>query len=102
MFSNETEILRKLRIIEWLKAEVVAEVGRLFHALAQNAEQGIAEALAGIVICCYVLGKRLGIEFDSLDAVVVNKLDQNIKKEHEVEKLFGDLSEYRRYLKQKR
>lgn len=102
MFSNESEILRKLRIIEWLKAEMVTSVGQLYHAMAQNAEQAVEEALAGIVICCYILGKRLGIDFQSLDDAIFNKLSKNIKQEHEVEKLFGDLSEYQRHLRQKR
>lgn len=102
MFSHESEILRKMRMIEWLKAEMITSVGKLYHAMAQNAEQAIAESLAGIVICCYVLGKRLGIDFQLLDEAIFNKLSQNIKQEHEVEKLFGDLSDYQRHLKQKR
>ena len=60
MFAHEGEILRKLRLIEWLKAELVTSVGRLYHAIAQNADQAISDALAGVVVCCYVLGKTSG------------------------------------------
>lgn len=102
MFSNESEILRKMRLIEWLKAELITSVGQLYQAMAKNSEQAISEGLAAIVVACYILARRLGINFDSLDKAVVKKVEQNIKSEHEVEKWFGDFSEYQQYLRQKR
>ena len=91
MFSNESEILRKMRLIEWLKAELITHVGQLYQAMAKNSEQA-----------CYVLARRLGIAFDSLDREVLTKVEQNIKIEHEVEKWFGDYSEYQHHLRRKR
>jgi hypothetical protein len=102
LYSHEAEIVRKLRLIEALKAELVTNVGQLFQAVAQNADRTISQALAGVVISCYVLGKRLGIDFADLDDAIAEKLSQNIKKEHEVEKGFDDYSEYQRHLRQKR
>jgi hypothetical protein len=74
----------------------------LYHAIAKNSEQAIVDALALIVISCYILGRRLGIDFTALDEAIANRVSQNIKNEHEVEKLFGDFSEYQRHLRQKR
>lgn len=102
MFSNESDILRKMRLIEWLKAELITQVGFVYQAMAKNKERAISEGLAGIVLACYILAKRLGISFDSLDQDVLKKVEQNIKSEHEVEKWFGDFSEYQNYLRQKR
>ncbi|VBB07525.1 Hypothetical protein LUCI_2774 [Lucifera butyrica] len=102
MFSHEAEILRKLRLIEHLKADLVSNVGELLRAVAENAESAIAESLASVVICCYVLGRRLGVDFKALDDAVLARVALNIKKDHEVEKWFGDLSEYQHYLRQKR
>ncbi|GBG56785.1 hypothetical protein HA075_08815 [bacterium BFN5] len=102
MFSHESEILRKMRLIEWLKAELVANVGQLYQAMAKNSEQAIRDGLASIVISCFVLGRRLGINFADLDEAIVTRLSQNIKKENDVEKWFGDFSEYQRHLRQKR
>ena len=31
LFSNESEILRKMRLIEWLKAELITHVGYLYQ-----------------------------------------------------------------------
>ena len=101
MFSNESEILRKMRLIEWLKAELITDVGQLYQAMAKNSEQAISEGLAAIIVSCYILARRLGITFDALDKDVLTKVEQNIKIEHEVEKWFGDFSEYQQHLRQK-
>lgn len=101
MFSNESEILRKMRLIECLKAELITHVGLLYQAMAKNSELAIREGLAAIVVSCYILGRRLGIGFDSLDKSILDKVEQDIRKEREVEKWFGDSSEYQRHLRQK-
>ena len=102
MFSRESEILRKMRLIEWLKAELITQVGSLYQAMAKNSEQAICDNLASLVASCYILARRLGITFDSLDKAVLKKVEQNINSEHDVEKWFGDFSEYQQYLRQKR
>lgn len=101
MFSNESEILRKMRLIEWLKAELITHIGQLYQAMAKNSEQAICEGLAAVVVSCYILGRRLGITFEVLDKTILAKVEQDIKKEQEAEKWFGDSSEYRRHLRQK-
>ncbi len=102
MFSHESEILRKMRLIEWLKAELIASVARLYQAIAQNSEQAIKQGLATLVIFCFVLGRRLGIHFGDLDEAIQTRLKQEIDNENDVEKWFGDYSEYQRHLRQKR
>lgn len=102
MYSHEAEIVRKLRLIEALKAELVTNVGLLFQAVAKNADKAISQALAAVVISCYVLGNRLGIDFAHLDDAIAETLSQTIKKGNEVEKGFDDYSEYQRHLRQKR
>lgn len=101
MFSHESDILRRLRLIEGLKAELVTNVGHFYQAMAQNSEQAIREGLAGIVVLCYVLARRLGIDFASMDEAVFNRSGHYIKREHEAEQWFGDFSEYQRHLRRK-
>jgi hypothetical protein len=101
LFSNESDILRKMRLIEWLKAELITHIGQLYQAMAKNSEQAISDGLAAVVVSCYILARRLGIGFDSLDKAVLQKVEQDIKKEREVEKWFGDSSEYQRHLRKK-
>lgn len=102
MFSQESEILRKLRLIESLKAELVSNAGALLGAIAKNSEAAITEGLAAVIISTYVLARRLGINGTTLDQAIDVKLSQNIKKEHDAEKWFGDFSECQRHFRQKR
>ncbi len=102
MNVGESEILRKLHLLEWLKAELVVNVGGVFHAIAQNSEQAMCRVLAKTVINCYVLGRRLGIDFNRVDDAIIEEVSYNIKKENEVETWFGDYSELKRYLRQQR
>ncbi|SEP40262.1 MazG-like family protein [Propionispora vibrioides] len=102
MFSHETEILRKMRFIEWLKAEIIANVGYLYQAMAKNSEQAIKEGLASLIILCYILARRLGISFGELDEIIMGKIGDNIRQEHEAERLFGDFTACQRYLQQRR
>jgi NTP pyrophosphatase (non-canonical NTP hydrolase) len=101
LFSHESDILRKLRLLESLKAELVTNVGQLYQAIARNGGQSITEGLASVILSCYILARRLGIDFAALDETVSAKISQNIKREHEAEELFGDFSEYQRYLRKR-
>jgi len=102
LFSSESEILRKMRLIEWLKADLITQMGNLYQVMAKNSEQATRESLAAIIVGCYVLAGRLGIRYDSLDQEVLKTVEKNIKNEHEVEKWFGDFSEMKRHLSTKR
>lgn len=102
MFSQESDILHKLRLIEGLKADLLTEVGKLYQAMAHNKREAIGDALAQLIISAFVLGRRLGIEYPEMEEIVNTRLGHNIKQETEVERWFGDMSEYRRYLRQKR
>lgn len=100
MFSDETEILRKIRLIEHLKAELVTDVGQVYHAVAENNGQAV-HALADVIIGGYVLGKRLGIEYVALDEAVNRKVEMLINQEPDPEKWYGDYSALRHHIQRK-
>lgn len=99
MASNNPDIhiARQLKMIEWLKAELVAAVGNLFKALARKSEDAILDALAALVIGCYFLGKRLGISYTKLDAAVDKELHSPQLQDHEIETWYGDVSNLKTY-----
>lgn len=101
MFPQE-DILRKLRLIEGVKADLLTEVGNLYQAMARNQREAIGQALAQVIISAVVLGRRLGIDYPEMEEIVNSRLGYNIKQEPDAERWYGDLSEYRRYLRQKR
>lgn len=90
--NSEFHIARQLRMIEWLKAELVATVGILYKALVKNSEEAIVDALANLVIGSYLLGKRLGVSFSKLDGTIAAHLASPAFQEHEIEQWHGDVT----------
>lgn len=100
--AHESDIMRKLRFIEWLKAELTSHLAALLHAIARNSERAIAEALAGLVVTSYVLGRRLGVDFALLDREIADWLSRYTSKDHDVQSWTGDYADLERHLRQKR
>jgi len=98
---RDIDIAKNLRVIEWLKAELVESVAALFKSLMKTGDDAVSDALATIIITTYILGKRVGITFQHIDMKVQGKLRLSIKEAHEVEKWYGDLSGLLAYLEEK-
>jgi hypothetical protein len=90
--NQESGIARNIRVVEWLKADLLTSVSALFRGMLRGGEEHLVDALAGLIITCYVLGRRLGINFSRLDLKLESKLRQNIEENHELEKWYSDLS----------
>ena len=99
MGLQEEDFLRRMRLVEGLKADLVSDVGRLLRILADGDAAAIPAALAEIVIGCHILGRRLGVRFSDLDAAVNARVEQHIRREPDAERWFGDYSEYRRHIR---
>lgn len=99
MLYKDGDILKKVRIIEWLKAELLSNTAGLFKAIIKTAETEIIDFAVNIIIITHVLVRRMGIEFERIDIEVEKRLHQNIQQDHEVEKWFGDLSAFLTYIK---
>lgn len=97
---RDINIAKNLRVIEWLKAELVESVAALFKSLMRGGEDAISDALATIIITTYILGRRVGITFQHVDMKVQGKLRLSINEAHEVEKWYGDLSGLLKYLEE--
>ncbi|MEW6662962.1 MAG: MazG-like family protein [Bacillota bacterium] len=100
--DKEVDIARNFRLLEWLKAELVGGVAALLRAAVKGSQEAILDALAGIVVTAYLLGKRLGVSFARLDAKMRDKLESSISEDHEIECWYGDLSALLYHLKSKR
>lgn len=100
--GNKPGIAKNIKVIEWLKADLMASTSSLFKAMLRGSEERLLDALASIVMTCYILGRRLGINFSRLDLRVEAKLRQGIDDDHEVEKWYGDLSSLLKYFTEKK
>lgn len=99
---KEIDIAKNLRTIEWLKTELIDAVAVLFKSLLKKGSDATTDALSSIIIITYILGKRLGISFQNVDAEIKAKLNKQIKGEHELEEWYGDLSDLLKYMEGKK
>ncbi|HPF20996.1 MAG TPA: MazG-like family protein [Syntrophomonas sp.] len=90
-----------LRIIEWLKAELIESTSVLFKSLLRSGGEATADALSTIVIICYVLGRRVGINYQSIDMNIMHKINTTVNEASEIEQMYGDLTELKKYLDRK-
>ncbi|HHV59476.1 MAG TPA: hypothetical protein GXX49_04125 [Clostridiaceae bacterium] len=101
-FDREIDITRNIKIIEWLKSELLTDVANLFKVLANGMKQEIhetvSETLSNIILICYLLGRRLGISYSSIEAKIENKIKLGLIEGSNAEKYYGDLSELSRHL----
>jgi hypothetical protein len=103
MSSNNPDIniVKNVRTIEWIKAEIVSGVGALFKAMVKNNEEMILDSLAALVMGCYFLGKRLSIPYHKLDAKITERLESSQLQEHEIEEWYGDVTNLEHFFKER-
>jgi len=95
MNNQETDITRNIKIIEFLKSEILNTVATLFQTLLKGAKAGqdtLTDILANLILATYLLGKRLGIGFSVIDTKIMEKIRIGLLEEHQAEKWYGDLS----------
>lgn len=100
--NNGTGFAKNIRVVEWLKADLLTSVSALYKAMLRGSEEKLLESLSGIIITCYVLGRRMGLSFSRLDMRIEAKLRQGIDEDHEVEKWYKDLSSLLTHLADKK
>jgi len=103
MSSNNSDlnIVKNVRIIEWLKAELVSAIGALFKSMIKNSEEAILDSLANLIMGCYFLGKRLGFSYGKIDARIEQLLDSSDMQGHEIEQWYGDITNLQQYVKER-
>ncbi len=97
LINQGIDIAKNIRVIEWLKTELVTTVASLFRAMMKNSQEAVEDALAGMVMTVYVMARRLGVGFAQLDIRVESKIRKAIKEKHELEDWYGDLTALLRY-----
>lgn len=99
--NQETDITKNIRVIEFLKSELLTAVASLYQILLKGTKAGqdvIQDILANIVLVTYLLGKRLGISYSLIDSRIQEKIRIGMLEDHETEKWYGDLSDLGEYL----
>lgn len=99
--NKDIDIATNLRVVEWLKTEILDAVSTLFRSLMKSSSEMTADALATIIISAYLLGRRVGVSFHTVDMIIKHKLNSSINEAHEIEQWYGDLTELKRYMENK-
>ena len=100
-FNRNSDITKNMKLIEWMKNEILMSVSELFNILfkgVRSADEGLQDILANIIMITYLLAKRLGISFNEIDYKIKEKSRQGIKEEHSIETWFGDLSKLEEHI----
>ena len=105
MLNQDTDITKNIKMIEFLKSELLTTVASLYQNLLKGTKVGqgvIQDILANLVLVTYLLGKRLGVPYSMIDAKILEKIRLGMLEEHETEKWYGDLTDLGDYLKTKK
>jgi hypothetical protein len=90
--EKDVDLAKRAKVIEWLKTEIVDGAARLLKAVWEGNQSRIVDALASLISCAYILGRRLGISFRSLDEAIVEKMKKHKGEGHQLEDWYGDIS----------
>lgn len=106
LHDKEIDITRNIKTIEWLKSELLTDVANLFRVLVngmrEEVQDVLSETLSNIILICYLLGRRLGISYTSIEMKIENKIRLGLIENHDIEKYYGDLAELSKHLNMSR
>lgn len=104
--ETDIDITRNVKIIEWLKSQLLTDIAVLFKSLVNGLKEDVRDALtdsiSNIIIVSYLLAKRLGITYNTIELRMEKKIRLGILEEHDVERYYGDLSELSHHLNMNR
>lgn len=102
VYEKEIDITRNIKMIEWLKSELLTDIANLFKILVngirEEVHETVSETISNIILIGYLLGKRLGVGFQAIEIKIQNKIKLGLIESHDVEKYYGDLTELSKHL----
>lgn len=105
-FDKDIDITRNIKTIEWLKSELLTDMANLFRVLVNGMKdevhEALSEILSNIILITYLLGRRLGINYNAVEMKIEDKIKLGLLENNDVEKYYGDLSELSRHLNSSR
>ncbi len=100
--EQDFDIGRNIKAIEWLKTEIVVNAGQVCRALQSAKDELVLQALANIMLSCYLLARRMGVSFSRLELEVQRRTKQAQTDGHELEQWYNDLSNLAEHLEVRR
>lgn len=105
MENKDIDIIKNMRTVEWLKAQLLESVANLYSSLAHGEEstrENLEDLISNVVLESFLLGKRLGLTYENIDKALKDNIKINLIEEHKIERWYGDLSLLLEYLNQEK
>ena len=99
-FDRNSDVTKNVKIIEWMKKELILSVGDVFDLIFKGVkplDEALQDTLANIIMITYLLAKRLGISFSEIDYKIKEKIRIGIDQNHSVESWYGDFSNLKKH-----
>ncbi|KAB3530307.1 hypothetical protein F8154_14040 [Alkaliphilus pronyensis] len=100
--KNNIDIGKNIKMIEFLKCELLNSTAMLFETMikgVRNGQEELLEVLANIILVTYSLGKRIGIDYSAIDKKVQEKAKLHMLQDHHLEKWYGELTSLNQHIK---
>lgn len=100
-FDRNSDVTKNVKIIEWMKKELILSVGDVFDLIFKGVkplDEALQDTLANIIMITYLLAKRLGISFSEIDYKIKEKIRIGIDQNHSVESWYGDFSNLKKHM----
>jgi hypothetical protein len=95
---QEIDVARKVKAIEYLKAELVDNNAQIMYNMLTGDEDELLDAISDLVLTAYILARRCGLDFAKLDLQVLEKARSKSENRDNLEKWYGDYTGLIHYL----
>ncbi|MGI6145022.1 MAG: hypothetical protein GX092_05215 [Clostridia bacterium] len=102
MGEPQLDIARNIEALDCLKADLASFQADLYQALLKGSSEDFLQASAKMIITCFLLTKRLGLNFGHLEKEVYNNTQLLLVEKNCVEEWYGDISALKDYWDLKR
>lgn len=102
MRGSDVNVVKSIKALEWVKTEILNNVAHLFKVLLHNEFEKALSVIAKIIINCFLLGKRLGLNYGQIDMEINKQASELAEKGHQLEEWYGDISALKAYMDMKR
>lgn len=95
MKNKDIDIIKNMKTVEWLKAQLLSTVANLYATLSngeENTKENLEDIISNLILESLLLGKRLGLSYDSIKSTLRDNIQLNLIEEHKIERWYGDLS----------
>lgn len=105
MQNKDVDIIKNMRTVEWLKAQLLGTIANLYSTLAdgeENTRENLEDLISNLILESLLLGKRLGLSYESINKALKDNIKINLIEEHKIERWYGDLSILLEYINQQK